>query len=93
MTSWRRFEQNVFVCCFFLLPSSPSVPRGSLVKVNIKIGREIMMASLEDVVAGAIPNVGDCFPKGSDNTQNKDKNNSLTKGSDNSQTKDSDRLL
>ena len=36
-----------------------------------------MMASLEDVVAGAIPNVGDCFPKGSDNTQ----------------TKDSDRLL
>ena len=52
-----------------------------------------MMASLEDVVAGAIPNVGDCFPKGSDNTQNKDKNNSLTKGSDNTQTKDSDRLL
>ena len=36
-----------------------------------------MMASLEDVVAGAIPNVSDCFPKGSDNTQ----------------TKDSDRLL
>ena len=52
-----------------------------------------MMASLEDVVAGAIPNVSDCFPKGSDNTQNKDKNNSLTKGSDNTQTKGSDRLL
>ena len=50
------------------------MPRGSLVKVNIKIGRKIMMASLEDVVAGAIPNVSDCFPKGSDNTQ--------TKGSD-----------
>ena len=93
MTSWRRFEQNVFVCCFFLLPSSPSVPRGSLVKVNIKIGRKIMMASLEDVVAGAIPNVSDCFPKGGDNTQTKDKNNSLTKGSDNTQTKDIDRLL
>ena len=52
-----------------------------------------MMASLEDVVAGAIPNVSDCFPKGSDNTQTKDNNNSLTKGSDNSQIKDSDRLL
>ena len=48
------------------------MPRGSLVKVNIKIGRRIMMASLEDVVAGAIPNVSDCFPKGSDNTQTKD---------------------
>ena len=52
-----------------------------------------MMASLEDVVAGAISNVSDCFPKGSDNTQTKDNNNSLTKGSDNTQTKDSDRLF
>ena len=52
-----------------------------------------MMASLEDVVAGAIPNVSDCFPKGSGNTQNKDNNNFLTKGSDNTQTKDSDRLI
>ena len=69
------------------------MPRGSLVKVNIKIGREIMMASLEDVVAGAIPNVGDCFPKGSDNTQTKHNNNSIAEGSDNTQTKDSDRLL
>ena len=31
------------------------------------------MASLEDVVAGAIPNVSDCFPKGSDSTQTKEK--------------------
>ena len=51
------------------------------------------MASLEDVVAGAIPNVSDCFPKGSDNTQTKDNNNSLTKGSDNTQTKDNNNSL
>ena len=44
-----------------------------------------MMASLEDAVAGAIPNVSDCFPKDSDNTQTKDINNT--------QTKDIDRLL
>ena len=52
-----------------------------------------MMASLEDVVAGAISNVGDCLPKGSDNTQTKHNNNSITEGSDNTQTKDSDKLL
>ena len=28
-----------------------------------------MMASLEDVVAGVIPNVSDCFPKGGDSAQ------------------------
>ena len=52
-----------------------------------------MMASMEDVVAGAIPNVSDCFPNGSDNTQTKHNNNSITEGSNNTQTKDSDRLL